>query len=566
MLIRFLTSAASQSQQSQAHRARALKKYLHQLYLRVHPDRLGQHPKEQAINAASFQKLQQFLEDDLSRKSGIDPSVGRRREDLESDVRKERLRFFAHQVDFGIDADGESDQQSIVKDRKVVEQGVKGKEEATEKEKGEESALVEASVDVSRRSLHSALVKLFEFLGLAPPPPELFDAGHPYEPPPFGSQAGVHSGKRSMIRLIQILAQRSRVEAMDSRFHGTSTEEHAKEGSDESRMPLITDKARLIILALQRSRGLRILFGSGLPVGGRLQFLLQRLAHVAEKKSSLNFNAGRVELDGSFDVGMRSDGVTLRLGACAADSAWFEAISSESFLSACKSRRARRKHTAELEDTVAAHLNLKHVILDADAESGAATEMDVLDLYHDLLEDLLKVEVISDLKEHLRSISVIFTYSKEDRQPFDGFETTTHTRHHRHGIVQIPLLSETTTTTVLNVLSSDAASFARRHKLHRCKVKLEQDKVKAIVRGLRLDSLRRSKSINDDQWNVACSMLLRHSQFLRRFLEGTRLVITNHLGFLSKDEREREGELGFPWRVGNVVEELKIEEHKNENF
>lgn len=546
-----LLSSSSSGAGIRALRIRTLKKYLHQLYLRVHPDRFGQHPKERAVNEASFQRLQQYLDESFGNAgnngSGRDsrrPQMGR---GMVGKEKNEKLTFFAHNMEhkFGVRSmNGGEEKVSSTGNEIPVTENLTNEDDKDEK-------LLKASVDVTRQNLTSALVTLFQYLGLEPPPPELLsDDKH--------STGGYHSHARGTAGYSDVItfhnlrdmARRTRTAAMESRF--SSQKNANNEGSKEDGSSIITNKSQLIVLALQRSRGIHIRLGKGLPSGDRQHFLLQRLAFAIEMAKDVDMHAGCIELDGSFEVGMTRD--LLRIGGCASDKAWLEALRNRAFSSACERKRRRRKETAKMEDAAARHLNLRFVIFDAGHQTEADSSdenISYIDLYHDLVEDLSNTYVPPSLKRHLSNMTLVLSPPGQGYEENDEISAKT---HHQAGVVQVPLLPSTNPQRILEALENEAPSLSHRHSKHRREMEHERNVEAAVIRSLRLDRFRRGVSIDNEQWRCACMGILKHSLYLRKVLEGTKLVVTDRVEILGEKAGD---ELGIPWDVEKVVRSLK---------
>lgn len=449
---------SSRAVEPRAAQARELKKYLHRLYQRVHPDRLGQFPEHRATNEKSFQDLQAALDRYHGEIQPVRPPSGA----------PSALTFFVHAASRTAD-----------------------------------EPLQKASVALHNGNLAQALHELFQLVGLEPPPQSVL-------PRVQGAENDAGAGNAPAFETLTALVKHARHAQMAAmrRRHDESM------AAAESAMD---DEALVTRLALQRSRGVTVRLGGGLPQGHKLTLLFRRLAEQVAAASDVNMHSLVIEMDGGFDVSLNTQHMhpTLHLGACAPSSVWGGVLSSDGLAAACTASRAASAKLRELESRTANALGVKLVLYDAATSPP--------DAYVTLLDSLMSLGD-SVYTQHVESIAIMLTPGTTASS--DAIQGVLRT-----GVAMGP-------TSVLDYVRAHGPATNHAHVGLTTARTQETRRVHAITRSLRLANLRRGEDVSDRQWNRALDALRADRARLAAVLDGVAVVVGTRARVLDTGEVE----------------------------
>ncbi|CAN8062966.1 unnamed protein product [Agarophyton chilense] len=454
-------------------RLRELKKHVFRLYKHIHPDRLGRFPEERKVNEQSFQVLKSAIDRHFDRaeaQSSVPP---------EAPKESHQLIFYAHRVDTGYQSD------------------MKG--------------LTKAIVSLHESRLGQALASLFKELGLDPPPESILPG------------AGIHFDSANFSSLTELVKHARRVE-MESILHKNQDVANATQKA--------ADEVLVTRLALQRSKGLTIVLGTGLPA--KLEKLFRRLSRIARQLQDVDLRTLVIELDGGFHVKVHTNGYFpfLVLGACASDETWLRTLKSEEIRSAVTASQGLVSELHDLETELARALGVRLVmhnitliegtdwksLNDASRVKGQNLSALIsgsksLETYHSLLQSFVE----SIRKEYVpilvgaRALALMFTEGH-------GFRIDT-----QQGVLQVGINDDQRT--IAETLRAHGQDISREYEKKKEIAENEEKRLSCLRRTLGIPGLRRLEEVTDEDWNKVLSKLNADSRRLRGVLDGIPLVI-----------------------------------------
>lgn len=458
---------------------RELKRHVYRLYKHIHPDRLGRFPEHRAVNEASFQVLQAALERHFDR-------VEARTHDLPPRAHHapQQLTFFAQPA-------------------------------ADKGECRRETDLKKAVVRFHEANIGHGLHTLFRLLGLEPPPLSVL--------PGKNARSGVDGLEFSS--LTQLVRHARRV---------ISTNMETKQaGSDEADSGL-DDEMLVTRLKLQRSRGVVITLGAGLPGREKLVLIFRRLAATMRQVGHVALDHLVVEIDGGFEVAFHTEGALpwITLGACASGDAWVRALSSEAVCRACEACRRRMERLRMLEAAAAKRLGVKmvlHNIRLVDEGAGGCKDGTGgnLEKMVDGSEAMLRyerlLEALGDGRMGTRSTgtkSVVVML-----EPGSGTSVDV-----SQGVVRMGL--SCSEEDVVRTLAARGAETNRRFERLRMRQEEEVRRVGAVKRAVGIGGLRRGEGVSDREWDEAVARMLGDAGRLRGVFDGVCVVVGTRMRVL----------------------------------
>ena len=463
---------------------RELKRHVHRLYKHIHPDRLGQHPQERSINESSFQVLQSALERHFSRMDGSAQNQGSI--PPPAPQKPQQLVFFSQ---------------------------------------GKEKHLKKAVVHFHESTLGKTLHSLFESLSLDPPPKHLLP-GHssPNQPIEFSSLTQLMRHARQ----VAMHTTSKRHSATTQATTSTSTNTN----SDTEHEVIVTR------LALQRSRGVSIALGTGLPVDGKLFGVYRRLVLALREIRDIDLSTLIIEFNGGFDVQLNDQGSQpwLSLGVCATADLWQTIFASEQLRLACEESRYKMEAIREAEALAAHALGVRLMMHDitlvekertADSNgitSGLDTFLErsaLMNEYEKLLKDIITKWRLNPEETHINNVKPLAVMITTGETLYD--EDGNFSSDLERGVLCVPLSASTGG--VSYGLRKDgprvAALYTQKAK-HR---EMEKTLVSRIRTGLQLGGLRRANGLEDKLYISALHQLKRHGGKLKGIFDGAAIVI-----------------------------------------
>lgn len=389
--------------------------------------------------------------------------------------------------------------------------------------------LKKAVVKFHESRLGHALHSLFEELGLDPPPAEVL---------PGGRVQGV-----AFSSLTELVKHARHIAMMAIKRQETV----AKEAQ------AMDDEVVVTRLALQRSRGVRVTLGDGLPGEGRLVHIFRRLVSILREIRGEDLSSLVVEFDGGFGTNLNTDGVFpwLSLGACASDESWKEVLQSAAVRAACDSSRSYMSGVQLLEAMAAKDLGVRLVMHDislGDATEGDAVMRSVLDalvrgtkvlqVHRETLESLREKGVGGATVKVPGVSSLVLMLSQTAGTQCDTEE----------GVLRIGLDQDADT--ILGILRNEGPRINQQYEQGRLAREAEQKKLTNVKRALGIDSLRRHDHIGDREWHEALSHMREDAGRLRGVLDGIPIVIGTEARILGDSG---EIEIPFDFRRAMVI-------------
>ncbi|CDF40467.1 unnamed protein product [Chondrus crispus] len=465
---------------------RELKRHVHRLYKHIHPDRLGQFPQHRKVNEASFQVLQSAIERHFDRVEARTRNIP-----PQAFQPPKELTFFA----------------------KAKPKSSKGKHEQNVNDYG----LHKAVVPFHETNLGHALHSLFESLGLEPPPQNILPGRRPG---PLGQEGQRFSSLTELIRHARRVIM--------------SNVQRQQTGNPRTAESDLDDEMLVTRLALQRSRGLYVTLGAGLPPKAKLVVIFRRLARTLSEVRTKYLSNLVVEMDGGFDVTLNTEGAYpwMQLGACASTETWRDSLSSSEVVAACQKSNKHMTRLRELEARVAIKLGIKLVMhninvlgIENDETKGEAGREDsnhermermlrasaALDSYEQLLLSLISSEVESRQVREQVSVALMIDES-------DGVQCEA-----EQGVIRVGL--STGADAVLSALSSHGRGVHERFEQVRCERVAEEKRVANVKRAVGINSLRRAESVSTREWGEALAHMRADAGRLRGVLDGVPVVI-----------------------------------------
>lgn len=355
--------------------------------------------------------------------------------------------------------------------------------------------LRKAVVSFHERRLGQVLHSLFEGLGLEPPPKDIL---------------GFTEGSKEFSSLTDLVRHARQVGMHSMR----KQEVVMKEAS------VVDDEMLITRLALQRSRGVNIVHGKGLPSKERLIDLYRRLNRVLGGMR-MNVNGLIVELNGGFDVKLNTMGVYpwVSLGGCANDACWRSVLHGIAVGAACEECQRRHSDISVLEAKVAKMVGVRLVMHDIRFFDMKRGDIEVLldgskelEKYYDILSGLSSKWTEKSIHiKGVSSIAMMVSQGNDNECDLD------------RGVMRMSL-------------SSGADRMLRFVEEHGCKVNEEYERrkrgleyeerlVKNGKRALKIGSLRRGEGLDEGEWLEALRRLQRDARRMRGVLDGMDVVI-----------------------------------------
>lgn len=477
-----------------------LKRHVRRLYKHIHPDRLGQFPKHRAVNEASFQVLQDALERHFDR-------VEARIKDIPPQAPRgsQQLTFYAHS--------SSERPQCPAKD-----------------------SLKKAVVRFHESNLGNALQSLFESLGLEPPPLSILPGRGK------GSTGQEFSSLTELVRHARHVIMTN----VKKQHTGSTRSVNVDTGID--------DEVLVTKLALQRSRGVNIVLGPGLPGKERLVLIFRRLARTMAGLRNLDLRNLVVEVDGGFEVALHSEGVYpwIILGACASGETWSQALSSQEVNRACQKSRHQTDHLRHLEAKAAIALGVKmvlHNVLLLEVQSnGSENEKPnpntdgkqfrtmlraskTLLEYEKMLEALLEATARANLgRDSQKTDSVVLMIE-------EGAGSSTEPSE---GVIRVGLREGSDG--VIRALQDHGAGVDGHFRRLRTAKDREEKQVANVKRALGIGGLRRGEGVCDRDWAEALARMRADAGRLRGVLDGVPVIVGTQARLLAES-----GEIEIPF-------------------
>lgn len=471
MLPRFASSKPSKATQT----VRELKKHIHRLYKHIHPDKLGRFPEQRAVNEASLQVLQSALDRHFDRISAKITNIP-----PQAPLPKQKLTFY---VQASFPSEGISDETSLKK----------------------------ADVAFQESNLAHSIHTLFQSLGLEPPPDSVL-------PPSGRRQAGAANIEFNSLSQLVRHARQMEMASVKQR--------HAESASS----PGLDDEVLVTRLALQRSRGISVVFGGGLPAAEKLTGLFRRLNSTLHG-IDVDLRPLVIELDGGFGVQFNDAGAQpwLLLGACASGDAWQDVLRSEQVRVACERCRAAAANLRLAESKAAKVLCVK-LVMHNFGNSG-----------HDTLDRLLRAgKEVALYEELLGRIRCGRTAkSRAERivvmvEAGDGVE-----RDVDRGVLKVGMNGGAEG--ILAAVNEAGGRLNAEFEWEESKRVREMKRVRNVIRALGVGGLRRGE-VSDIEWGAALGHLREDAGRLRGVFDGMSVVVGRQARFLAES-----GEVEIPF-------------------
>jgi hypothetical protein len=466
------------SSQTTAQDTPSLSRHLSRLWLKIHPDLFSQHPKEQAVNEQSFKSLQEALtaaESDSHDDGKAQRSFG------PNSSPPTKLSFYFR---------GEDSSRKLAKTSVVLRHG----------------------------EVATAIVQLFNSLSLEPPPRNVL----PSSPTGLtGTGSGYGPRWASASVTLTSIVREARFAGMDSmqvQQDGGVAAARAAEWaqSDSNRLRLV----------LQRTRGVSIQLGSGLPRRGGRIIGMDRLAAALRRCPTANIAGLRVVIDGGFDTRLHSSRAELVLGVCATDSEWGAALGSGAVSAAAAERRA----LGASERDAAKALGVSYVLFrwGADDEDDDTAQRNYVAyrqfLAHALGQGGVKSALRRPVIDGVESLSLVLVGSVSE-----GISTASRTSNCvlESNVVEGVLYVDVHAPwqSIVATVSTRGSSIVAEHDTLRAKARAEDQFVWRVRRALRIDSLRRADDVSDSQWRHALNDLLADAGRIGGIMDRSKIVV-----------------------------------------
>lgn len=481
---------------------RELKRHVHRLYKHIHPDRLGRYPKHRRVNEASFQVLQSALERHFDRVEARTKSIP-----PQAYQAPKELTFFA--------------------------QAKQNASETTAADEADDNGLRKAVIPFHESNLGHALHTLFESLGLEPPPHTILPG---QKRSPFGQEGQEFASLTDLVRHARRVIMTN------------FKKQHA--GAAASAQSVLDDEMLVTRLALQRSRGVHITLGAGLPAKEKLVLIFRRLAWTLAEARRANLSHLVLEIDGGFDVSLNTEGVHpwILLGACASAETWLDSLTSEEVTAACARSKERMARLRELETRTAIMLGVKLVmhniaVLDINGDVGDGEPASdykhakmytmlraspLLDEYELLLQSLTEPGNSSNTSDGIGSVALMI----EEGQ---GISTEA-----EQGVIRAGLSGGLAG--VFAALRKHGTSVSRTVERVRAEKEAEEKRVANVKRAVGINSLRRGEGVSNRQWAEALAHMRADAGRLRGVLDGVPVVVGTRAKILAES-----GEVEVPF-------------------
>lgn len=481
MLRRVLSTSAREPQDI----IRELKRHVHRLYKHIHPDRLGQFPKHRKVNEASFQILQSAIERHFDR--------------VEARTRNTPPQAFQPQKELTFFAQGKPKSNTAEKERQVDDQG-----------------LHKAVIPFHETNLGHALHNLFEALGLEPPPQNIL---------PGRKQGDKRQEGHQFSSLTELIRHARRVIMNNVQRQQSNSSTTARSELD--------DEMLVTRLALQRSRGLFVITGAGLPPKDKLVVIFRRLARTLSEIRKRDLSNLVIEIDGGFDVTLNTEGIYpwMQLGACASSESWLNGLSSDEVVTACQKSKDHVTRLRELEARTAIKLGVRLVMhnisildIDDDEEEGE----DAIDRGQERIETMLRANPVLQQYEELL-LSLISgkagagnTFEKQNVALMIDEGDGVHCEAEQ-GVIRVGLSGGAEG--VISALSTQGGRVHQTFERVREERAAEEKRVANVKRAVGINSLRRGEDVSRREWVEALAHLRADAGRLRGVLDGVPVVI-----------------------------------------
>lgn len=451
---------------------RELKRHVLRLYKHIHPDRLGRFPRQRAVNENSFQILQSAIDrhfDRVEARVSTPPPAPQP---------AQQLTFFAHG--------------------------------SAEKENSDRHNLTKAVIHMHESRLGHALVSLFKELGLEPPPQNILP----------GTVADVEGMQFSSLRELIKHARQVEMELITKKNQATV---NAVQRS-------IDDEVVVTRLALQRSRGVQIVLGTGLPV--KLERLFRRLSRTIRTARNVDLSTSVIELDGGFEVELNTSGAFpfIKLGACASEESWLETLGSKQACTAAKAGQTFALQLREMEAALARTIGVRLVMHDFQLVQGGAwdskeqEETDNLDVHLNGSALLRRYQSVlryctssseSDMGvvaiDGVGSLALMFTEGS-------SFHTDV-----EQGVLRVGIDDDIDK--IMESLKTHGAYVNSMYERKRVHAQNEEKRLSVVRRALGIRSIRRTEEVSGRDWDTVLTKLQSDSSRLRKVFDGTAVVI-----------------------------------------
>lgn len=485
------------SQTSSRDDAQTLSRHLSRLWLKIHPDLFSQHPKEQAVNEQSFKALQEALT--ISETDGIE---GGQRPPGRPDFSKGTTLSFYFRGD------------------------------------ARQTRLEKTSVTLRHGHLGDALVALFTSLSLEPPPSSVL----PESGTAHASRSrypGRSSRKGNATVTLTSLVQEARMAgmaAMQAKQDGSSDAvSRAAEWAQQD--------SHMLRLVLQRTRGVSISLGSGLPRRGGNKVGIDRLAAALRRCGDEDLAGLRLVVDGGFDTTLHSLRAQLVLGICTTDARWDGALSSPATRAAAAARRA----LAARERDAAKALGLAHILFRPHADGGGDVDDDVAQADHAAYTAFLSHACAVDTSPVSAAAATGLSLVLEgapaagDRQPGDAVLSA----DAAEGVLVVD--ARAPPAAVARAVCEVGVRVAADHAARRAAAAAEDARVRRVARALRVDALRRADGVSDAQWARALGDLLADAGRLGGVLDRSRVAVG------ARSRLADDGEVVLAWNFRDTL-------------
>lgn len=464
---------------------RELKRHVHRLYKHIHPDRLGRFPQHRRVNEASFQVLQSALERHFDR-------IEARTRNIPPQAYQgpRELTFFAQAKQKTVDA----------KKKAAID----------------DSGLNKAVISFHESNLGHALHSLFESLGLEPPPQHILPG-----------QKGSSFGKEGheFASLTDLIRHARRVIMTNVKRQQT--------GTSASPQPELDNEMLVTRLALQRSRGVYITLGSGLPGKDKLVLIFRRLAQMLAELRRSNVSNLVIEFDGGFDVSLNTEGAYpwLVLGACASAETWLSSLSSNEVISACQRCKDHMARLRELEARVAIKFGVKLVMHNIMVLDTSWPGDDYQPAKRDMQGKMQAMINASPLLEEYEKLLLELIQSASDTMPVEEMHSVAImieegdrvSSEPEQGVIRVGLSSGASS--VLEAIRSEGAHVHCTFENVRAEREADERRVMNVKRAVGINSLRRGEEVTKRQWAEALAHMRKDAGRLRGVLDGVPVVV-----------------------------------------
>lgn len=463
--------------------------YLKRLYRKIHPDVLHQYPRERAVNEESFKRLQSALEE-VRHSTAVQPLFNAK--DLAQPPSP--LHFY-------YECDNAASQPSTPQIKK-------------------------STVVLRKDNIGITLSDLFHSLSLGPFPVHLTRGTGLQD---AAIRHGRMDGGNSDVASLRSLFDRARF-----LVHRSSKSSRRGTGID-SHSGCIQDDMRLAVLALQRSRGVIIDIGNGLPRKGGAAVAVNRLSVALQRCLHVNFEGLRIYIDGGFEASLHSPSFTVTLGICASDNVWDRVLQSKAVLMTASERR----QLAHDEQLAAKIIGIDHILYHGVCEGrDSAMEYDYK-AYRGILDDLLTAK--RKIKAgNTSGLSVIIFGDSSGTTANAEVE-----QNDEEGILRVGV--SIGCAGLMQLIESIGPEIAAGHRRHRAKREASEFSVRYVCRALRLDGLRKDEGISEMEWQHGLNGLLEDAERLRGVSERSHVVIGRVACVLDS------GEVQIPWNYRDIV-------------